>query len=342
MVRTAILFGGRGPEHEISLQSAATVLSHLPDLCHPLPIYITKDGAWQYYPLGSFQIANNALHSFVPPLPVSLSLEDGALTLGGEDSHPQAVLPLLHGTHGEDGRLAGFLETAGIPFIGCGTLSGAVSMDKAFAKAYLSHFGIPTVPWHRVCLDEPITEERLALVEGSISYPIFVKPAQGGSSLGASCARDREGLRAALSAAHRFDSVALCECCIEGREIEVAILDAATFTVSRPGEIDHRGFYDYRAKYENNGARLLIPAPIPAALAERARRLAERIFRLLGCRHLARVDFFCVGNDLYFNEINTLPGFTQTSMYPRLMADAGYPLPRLLDALIASADARGI
>ena len=340
MIRTAFLFGGRGAEHEVSLMSAASVLAHLPKSCYPIPIYITKGGEWQHYPFEGLSIVKNALHSKHIPQAVSLPLGgESALWAGGESLGADVIFPLLHGAEGEDGRVAGLLDVAGIPYVGCGTAAGAMGMNKALAKAYLSHFGIPVVPWHRVFASEPLTKERLALIEGEIPYPIFVKPTAGGSSLGASCARDREGLIAAIHAAAKYSDAVLCESCVHGREIEVAVLQTDAFTVSRPGEIVSDGFYDYEAKYLSQKTKLLIPAPIPAALAERARRLAARIFHLLGCRHLARVDFFAVDNDLYFNEINTMPGFTEASMYPRLLEDAGYPLPQLINALVESAHA---
>jgi D-alanine-D-alanine ligase len=241
------------------------------------------------------------------------------------------VFPIIHGTTGEDGALQGFLETLGVPYVGAGVTASAVGMDKAVFKALLRDAGIPTP--RAVVVRDPGEAARA----DALALPVFVKPANGGSSVGVTKVKRREDLGAAVAAALRYDERALVEEGVDARELECAVLGNDTPKASIPGEVvPGHEFYDYDDKYRDDKAQLRIPADVPPAVAEETRRLAVEVFRLCGVSGMARVDFFLErGTDrVLVNEINTLPGFTAISMYPKLWEASGLPLPRLLDELV--------
>lgn len=327
-LRIAVLFGGTGEEHDVSLDSAAHLLSCFPDGITPLSIGVTREGEW---------------HSCTPAdLPHrkgagDVTLARGTILSEGKDLHPDAIFPVLHGRGGEDGTVAGLLESLRIPFVGCDTAAGAIGMNKARAKALLPE--IPSLP-HLLFSPSELPHAPAEILR-SLGLPVFVKPNGGGSSIGATPVTRACDLPAALHRAAASGDV-LCEPLIAAREIEVGILETEEgILASRPGEVRKRdGFYDFTAKYQADTA-LAIPAEIPPDVAAEARAYALLAFRRLGCRDLARVDFFFTEEGrLSFNEINTMPGFTAGSMYPRLWEKEGYPLPDLLELLCRRAAGR--
>jgi D-alanine-D-alanine ligase len=255
------------------------------------------------------------------------------------------VFPVLHGPYGEDGTIQGMLEMLGLPYVGSGVLGSAAAMDKDVAKRLFVSAGLPVGPYLSLRQEEweRSPAKTAARIQKALRYPVFVKPANMGSSVGISKVRERAGLAAALREAFRFDDKLVIEQGLDAREIECAVLGNRDPRAAAPGEvIPGREFYDYAAKYADAGSRTLVPAPIPAPVARKVRELAVRAYQACGCEGLARVDFFLerrTGN-LYLNEINTMPGFTSISMYPMMWADAGLAFPALLDRLIALARER--
>ncbi len=331
----AVLMGGRSSEHDVSLASARAVIDALdPELFSVTPILISSEGGWS---VDGDPVA-------IVPGP------DGAARLtslaGGPERPVDVVFPVLHGPHGEDGTIQGALETAGVPYVGAGVAASAVAMDKALFKVFLSHAGIPT-PEHAVVTaaewqrDPDGVAERIA---GHPGYPAFCKPARLGSSVGISPVADAGGLAGALSLAFAHDGKALVERAIRGREVEVGVLDGPVPIASPVGEITFDGdWYDYATKYEPGRSRVQVPADLPAAVAERARELALRAFAAVDCAGLARIDFFVTDEgEVLLSELNTMPGFTPTSVYARLLEAGGVPygelVARLIDLGVARAD----
>jgi len=351
-IRLAVLFGGNSSEYEVSLNSAYSVLTNLnPETYEIIPIGITRRGLWTLYSGDPENIRDGSWCAREDELPrVTVDLTPGAHSLwvrqpGSETMHRlpvDVVFPVLHGAFGEDGRLQGMLSSAGIPFVGCGSASSAVCMDKALTKCVVRTTGIRqaeclVVRRREACGRE---EEVAAEAEEKLGYPMFVKPARAGSSVGVSKAKDRPQLLEALHVAFCEDEKILIEEAIVGKEIEVAVLEEdGQYTVSDCAEIVAGvEFYDYEAKYVSDTSSFHIPARLPADLRARVSRSAEIIFRALDCRTLSRVDFFVEEDGgIVFNEINTLPGFTSISMYPKLMMHEGMSYAVLLDRLIASA-----
>lgn len=268
------------------------------------------------------------------------------LAVGSNSDQPPAVFfPVLHGPHGEDGTIQGLLEMAGVPYVGCGVLASAVGMDKAVAKVLFAHAGLRVAPYTTVLRSrwEANPDAVLDEIEAGFAYPVFVKPANLGSSVGISKAKDREGLRQGLSLAARFDRKLLVEAGLDAREIEVAVLGNEEPFASIPGEIiPGHEFYDYEDKYFDDKSQLRIPAELTPEQAEEARRLAVLAFKAIDGAGMARVDFFLDRRtgEFYINEINTIPGFTRISMYPKLMEASGIPYPELVNRLIQLAIAR--
>jgi len=347
--RIAILFGGRSAEHEISVISARSVIDALdPERYEVVPIGVTKQGRWQLMPGGPPALTPGS-HEALPQVTersgheVALDQEPGSQTLVAEDGSRtpvDVVFPVMHGPHGEDGSIQGFLEMAGVPYVGAGVLASAVGMDKAVQKVLFRAAGIPVVE-HEV-VHEREWEEDPEVVEARaahLGYPQFVKPSTLGSSVGVTKVHEKGALPGALEEAFRYGRKALLERSVEGgREIEVAVLGNDDPVASVAGEIVPRGheFYSYEAKYlDEEGAELIIPAPIPAETQEEAQRLAVAGFLALDCAGLARVDFFLrQTGGLLVNEINTIPGFTQISMYPKLWEASGLSYPELIDRLV--------
>ena len=334
------------PEHEVSLRSAESVLNNLnPDKYNIVPVGITKEGDWFLYggtdysklPTGQWLQHEGNRRAAISPI-----RGQGLLSFEGDcvvREHLDVVFPVLHGENGEDGAMQGLLQLAGIPYVGPHVSASAVSMDKTLTKLVMDHVGIPQAKWQLVRNSE--LDHRMELIldqlEQKFCYPMFVKPAGTGSSVGVSKAADRETLKEALLSAGSFDEKILVEEFIHGREIEVAVMGNENPVASICGEIDSGAeFYDYDAKYVTDTSTAYIPARISEEVGEQVRELAVKAYTALGCQGLSRVDFFVTYEDerVVFNEINTLPGFTSISMYPKLFAASGIPYNELADELL--------
>jgi D-alanine-D-alanine ligase len=353
-VRVAVVFGGRSTEHAISCVSAGSVLAALdPAVYEVVPVGITPKGAWVITSGDpeTLRIAGRVLPSVetgtavvLPGDPTAGGLVvvepgEGPRVLHGVD----VVFPVLHGPYGEDGTIQGLLEMAGVPYVGSGVLGSAVAMDKEFTKKLLAAEGLPVGPYAVVRPGGSLPDAE----RDRLGLPVFVKPARGGSSIGISRVTDWADLPAALAAARAVDAKVLVEAAVPGREIELAVLeglDGAAPDVSVPAEIrllGGREWYDFEAKYLDDVSALEMPADLPAGVTARLRELAARAFTALDGAGLARVDFF-VGPDgeLTVNEVNTMPGFTPISVFPRAWAATGLDYPALLDRLISTALSR--
>jgi D-alanine-D-alanine ligase len=365
-LRVGVIYGGRSGEHEVSIASAAAVVANLDKQRYePIPIRIEKDGRWV--------IADR--------LPASSSaaevIEQGKLSAGqrlsrgGREAHLVAhpgeeqiltiergdrpsitglgldvVFPVLHGPYGEDGTVQGLLELANIPYVGAGVLASAVGMDKAVSKLVFVAKGLP-IAKYLVVLRQNWSEQpgRIsAAVASQLGYPVFVKPANLGSSVGISKAKSPSDLKTAIGVAGEYDRKIVIEAAVpNAREIEVAVLGNDHPEASVPGEvIPSREFYDYESKYLDDDSRVIIPADVPAKVAAEVQRLAIEVFLALDCAGMARVDFLmdAKSGKIYLNEINTIPGFTTISMYSKMWAASGVSYPQLLDKLIGLARAR--
>jgi D-alanine-D-alanine ligase len=346
-VRLVVLFGGQSAEHEVSCESAFHVLRAVDQDRYDLEVVgITREGDWV-----RADDAIAALHRGAGALPAATSGVDRleaagsaveplpAVTPAVGDDLPVVVLPLLHGTRGEDGTVQGMLELANVPFVGAGVLGSALCMDKLKTKDVLAAHGLPQVPW--IGLRDTQAGDVVRLVaDAGLRYPLFVKPANLGSSVGVSRAIDEDALVEATALAATYDEWIVVEESAHGREIEVAVLGNAEPRASVPGEIiPAHDFYDYDDKYLDGAAELVIPADLPPEVTEEVRRLAVHAFTTLRCDGLARVDFFYEADDrgLLINEVNTIPGFTPISMYPKLWAATGVPYDELIDELVGLA-----
>ncbi len=330
-----VLFGGRSAEHDVSCTSATHVLRAVdPSRYRITPIGIGRDGTWA---LASG--AAKALAEGPDELPDHLDTAGEQVTPAevlGDAGAPTVVLPILHGPMGEDGTVQGLLELADVAYVGAGVLGSALGMDKAMAKQVLAANGVAQA--RHVALREddltPSTPQRLA---DQFGLPLFVKPANMGSSIGVSKAKTVEAVRDAIAVALTYDQWVLVEEAVVGREIEVAVLGGRPPRVSVPGEIvPGAEFYDYADKYVDDGSQALIPAPLSAAESDEVRALAAQVFEVLRADGLARVDFFYEegGRGWLCNEINTMPGFTPISMYPKLWQATGLSYPALIDELV--------
>lgn len=351
-IRVAVIFGGRSGEHEVSLASARGVMAALdPEKYEVLPVGITREGQWLLAenPMrqltASQQMATPLLGTSPLELEAALVVDGplarrelGPATIGTAD----VVFPMLHGPFGEDGTIQGLLEIAGLPYVGSGVAGSAVGMDKILMKGLFATAGLPQLPFLAFSRHEweQQPERVLDRIEGRLSYPIFVKPANLGSSVGISKARSREALAEALTFAARYDRRLVVEQGLERpREIEVAILGNEEPQASIAGEIvpnEEYEFYDYQSKYSEGQAALLIPAPLSDEQLRTVQELAIRAFQAVDAAGLSRVDFLMERETgaLYLNELNTMPGFTPTSMYPKLWEASGLPYPRLLETLL--------
>jgi D-alanine-D-alanine ligase len=337
----AVVFGGRSVEHEVSLVSGRTVIEAAdPARYEVIPVLVDRDGRWYTGEAGDLVRPEREAPPDRRVLPPTDPTEPWLRAPGGEPASPplEVVFPLVHGTGGEDGSLQGLLETAGIPYVGPGVLASAVGMDKEVAKRLLDAAGLAVVPWERVGTDEwrLQREEVLQRLE-AFGLPAFVKPACGGSSVGIRRADTVRQLAAALDHAFDLDVKVVVEKAVDGREIECAVLGNRHPRSAGPGEIlPGNEFYDYEAKYGDAGSQVLIPAPLTDDLAEEARQLAARAFTVLELEGMARVDFLLErgSNRFFVSEVNTLPGFTAISLYPKAWEQAGLPLPDLVDRLV--------
>src|ERR1700730_16249271 len=340
-LRIGVLFGGRSGEHEVSLASAASIIRGLdPQKYEAVAIGITKEGHW-LIGAGAQKMLPEVLRDGQRVVMSADPTETALMTLDGS-SHGQkldVVFPVIHGTFGEDGTLQGLLELAGLPFVGAGVLGSAIGMDKDVAKRLMQVAGIPVVPWIAVQRADRERQEKeiRRAIEKKFKYPVFVKPATLGSSVGMTKVHSRAELAPALDLAAEFAMKILVERAVTAREIEVSVLGNHDPQASIPGEIvPHREFYDYAAKYLEEGTKLLIPADLKPAQVKKFQHLAVLAFRALELSGMARVDFFLgkVGGKVYLKEVNTIPGFTFTTMYPQLSEASGIPFPQLIDKLI--------
>ena len=345
-ISVCVLFGGVSPEHDVSLRSAESVLNNMDSEKYDIyPVGITKEGKWIYFSGTDYaMLPNGTWHSLPENCPAAISpVREQGLLLFRENAieavHLDVVFPVLHGENGEDGAVQGLMQLADIPCVGPGVAASAVSMDKTLTKLVIDHAKIPQARWHLVRGKglEGKLESAIRDIEGKFDYPVFVKPAGTGSSVGVSKASDREGLGKALMEAARYDSKILVEEFIRGREIEVAVMGNDSPMASVCGEIDSGAeFYDYEAKYITDTSVAYIPARISQETEEKVRDFAVKAYSALGCRGLSRVDFFVTYADdsIVLNEVNTLPGFTSISMYPKLFAASGISYGELIDSLL--------
>ena len=340
-LRVGVLFGGRSGEHEVSLASAASVIRGLdPDKYEPVPIGITKDGHWLIGE-GAAKMLPDILKSGRRVMLTADPTEAALVPLdrGAGAQRFDVIFPVMHGTFGEDGTIQGLLELADLPFVGAGVLGSAIGMDKDVAKRLCDSAGIPVVPWVTIQRWQWENEPQAVrtIIEEKFPYPVFVKPATLGSSVGMSKVHDAEELAPAMNLAAEYGMKILVEKAVTAREIEVSVLGNHDPQTSIPGEIvPHREFYDYTAKYLEDGTQLLIPADLKPPQIKRIQTLAVEAFRALELSGMARVDFFLEkkGGKLYLNEVNTIPGFTSISMYPKLWEASGISFRELIDKLI--------
>ncbi len=348
-VRVGVIFGGRSVEHEVSLVSARSILRNLdPARYEVIPIGITRQGKWVTSSDASRLLEDGLESDRIEPclLPGDPSagglVRPGTGPASGAVSALDVVFPVVHGGHGEDGTLQGLLELADIPYVGAGVMASAVGMDKDMMKRIFREAGLPVVAC-RILLRSEWEKRRPELLKelpGDLGYPCFVKPANTGSSVGITKAHDFREMENGLERAFRYDRKAVLEAAVDAREIECSVLGNDEPVASVPGEIvPCNEFYDYEAKYLDEGSRLIIPAEIPPEVSDRVRRIAVAAFRAVDGAGMARVDFFLERSTraLYLNELNTIPGFTPISMYPKLWEASGVPYAELLDRLIALA-----
>jgi D-alanine-D-alanine ligase len=345
LVRVMVVFGGRSGEHEVSLASARAIMQALQnDGRHEVvPVGITREGRWisSEDPMRELESASRRMvgtgvpgeHVSAPPAKAGEKIPEA---LGTVD----VVFPVLHGPYGEDGTIQGMLELAGIPYVGSGVLASAVGMDKLTMKKIFAHHDLPQVEWLGLTRKqwEEDGEGWVRRVESSLGYPVFVKPANLGSSVGIGKATDAGELRSALDEAAALDRRLIVEAGVDARELEVSVLGNERAEVSVPGEIlvKNNEFYDYEAKYAEGGMELVVPADIPEETIAELRRVARAAYEAIDAAGMARVDFFLerATGRLLLNEINTIPGFTSTSVYSRLWDASGLPYEDLLDRLI--------
>jgi D-alanine-D-alanine ligase len=317
--RVAVLLGGRSSEHEVSLASGASVAEGLRAAGHEVTeIEIGRDGVWRR----DGEPVTVALGSRLPDIDV--------------------VFPVLHGPFGEDGTVQGLLECLDMPYVGAGVLASALCMNKVLFKQLMAELGIPQVDYRAVDqLDFDADPGTVARTVAELGYPVFVKPARLGSSVGIAKVSEPAELAPALQTAFAHDSLAIVEAFVVAREVECSVLGNGDPIASEPGEIllaaGEGGWYDYEAKYTPGGMQLVVPAWLEPAVRDHVRELAVQAFVNAGCQGLARVDFFVVGSEVLVNELNTMPGFTQTSVFGSLFAASGIDYPELLDRLVALA-----
>jgi D-alanine-D-alanine ligase len=340
-LRVGVLFGGRSGEHEVSLASAASIIRGLdPQKYEAVPIGITKEGHWLIGE-GAQKMLPEVLRTGQRVVMSADPTESALMLLDGSPRGQKldVVFPVIHGTFGEDGTMQGLLELAGLPFVGAGVLGSAIGMDKDVAKKLMQVAGIPVVPWiavHRADWESDAKKIRRT-VEKKFKYPVFVKPATLGSSVGMTKVHSRAELGPALDLAAEFAMKIMVERAVSAREIEVSVLGNHDPRASIPGEIvPHREFYDYAAKYLEEGTQLLIPAKLTKSEVKKVQAMAVTAFRALELSGMARVDFFIEkrGGKIFLNEVNTIPGFTSISMYPKLWEANGIPFRELVTKLI--------
>ncbi|BCA86561.1 D-alanine--D-alanine ligase [Enterococcus saigonensis] len=335
-MKIVLLYGGRSAEHDVSILSAYSVLNAIYyDYYQVQLVFITKDGVWVKGPLLTEKPKNESVLNLTWDTKDATGEVISPSTIKEEDA---VVFPLLHGPNGEDGTIQGFLETIDMPYIGAGVLTSACGMDKIMTKYILQAAGIPQVPYVPVLknLWKENPKQIFEQCEGTLLYPMFIKPANMGSSVGISKAENREELQNALQEAYKYDTRAIVEQGIEAREIEVAILGNEDVRTTLAGEIvKDVAFYDYNSKYIDNQIVMQIPAEVTEDVQEKAQEFAKKAYIMLGGSGLSRCDFFLTNkNELFLNELNTMPGFTQYSMYPSLWEKMGLKYGDLIEELI--------
>jgi D-alanine-D-alanine ligase len=336
-----VIFGGRSGEHEVSLVSAASVIKALDGRKYDVvPVGITKDGRWfsSKGVLEDFKAGrapDDEHEAVILPEPGRRGLY---FIASGEFRPLDAVFPVLHGPYGEDGTVQGLFEMAGLPYVGAGVLGSSVGMDKILQKEIARQAGIPTADSVWFLSEEFLRNEKdiVTRIESSFKYPVFVKPSNSGSSVGISKSHDRKELVRHIKDAARYDRrVIVEEGIVRAREIEVSILGNDEPIASCAGEvIPSNEFYDYDAKYVDGKSRTVVPAELSKNVEKKVQEMAIKAFRMLDLCGMARVDFLVTDSEVYFNEVNTIPGFTSISMYPKLMEASGIPYPKLLDELV--------
>ena len=345
-----VLFGGMSSEHEVSRVSAGTFVDNLDRARYEvLTVGITREGRWLCTEATSAQMADGSWEELPGNMPCVISPDraDHGMILFTPDGrvekmHLDVVIPVLHGLWGEDGTVQGLLELAAIPYVGCGVLASSVCMDKAVANALFEANGVPHTKWvaaNRWEIEKDL-EGVCAGVEEKLGWPVFVKPANAGSSVGISKVSSQEELKAAIALALENDRKVVFEAFVDGQEVECAVIGSDPAVATRPGEIlAGAEFYTYDDKYKNGVSQTVIPAHLPEAKLDEVKTYAAMAYTALGCEGLARCDFFVEKDTgrVLINEINTLPGFTPISMYPKLMEHEGIPVPALIDRLIALA-----
>jgi D-alanine-D-alanine ligase len=333
MARVLLLFGGQSAEHEVSCASAVSIHDALEAAGHGvIPVGIDRSGEWL--------LADPSVRPFrAEGRTVQFALPAGILTVGEHIIHTDVAFPVLHGPKGEDGAVQGALEVAGIPYVGCDVRGSAVAMDKHLAKTIARAAGVDTAPWVTVRRSEWLSDPAAAAARcGSLRFPVFVKPVAQGSSIGIAKVDEPDALAGAMANAFRYDDSVVVEQGIDGREIEVAVLDGPRASV--PGEVVlMSGWYTYDAKYADQTSRFDAPADLPPERALEVARLAERVFSAIGLSGLARIDFFLEGSTgrFLFNEANTMPGFTSISGFPKMWEASGMSYPELCDHLVSAA-----
>ena len=337
--RIAIICGGKSSEHEISCVSANGVLNAIDrNKFEPVLIGITKSGKWLLLPDDSnFSIVNGALPT-VPESGIEVSITSLGLVAGGKQLAIDVAFPVLHGPYGEDGTIQGLFEMIGIKYVGSGVLASAVSMDKSYAKPIFASAGLS------VAAGIVVTSKNFEL-PSSLTFPLFVKPARSGSSRGTTKVKQKSDLASAVEHALSFDTKVIIEQAVVGKEIECAVLQAdGKITASEVGQISISSkfeFYDFQAKYLDNSMELIVPADLPAGVQSKIQQAAIAAFNAAGCEGLARVDFFySTQGEIIINEINTMPGFTPTSVYPKLIEKNGINYQELITKLITTAQTR--
>ena len=340
--RVAIICGGRSSEHEISCVSAGGVTAAIDrSLYEPILIGITRDGSWVLIPEGQQMAIKDGVLPEVPTDAPKVVADVSGFSVGGKSLNIDLVFPLLHGPYGEDGTIQGMLEIAGIPYVGSGVLASAVAMDKSFAKPIFASHGIKVADGITVTAELWKSDAAGVTSEAtSLTYPVFVKPARGGSSRGTHKVKSEGELAAALNDAFLYDSKVMIENAVVGSEIECAVLEIngeAKASVVGKIAIDSKfEFYDFEAKYLDGATTIELPAPIDEKIADQIRAQAIKAFKALDCRGLARVDFFLTpNNEIIINELNTMPGFTPTSVFPKMWAATGVGYTEIITALLS-------
>lgn len=349
-MKIGVIFGGDSPEYEVSCVSASSVMDHLdPNRYEVVKIGILKDGRWWIYTGSTESVASLAwetdTENLIPAVLSPCPAHHGMIVLNKAEKtyqimHLDCLFPVMHGKNGEDGVMQGLLELSGVPYIGCRTRSAAMTMDKAVTKILLENEGVLQTPWVKFTKCDFVSDPAAVLSScTALKTPLFVKPANAGSSKGISKVNDLENLSAAIEEALKIDDKIVVEQGVSGREVEIALLEVnGEILTSCCGEIcATTDFYDYDSKYHDQSTKLLIPAPLDENVQKKIAETAVKVFRALDCTGFSRADFFVAGDEVIFNEINAIPGFTSGSMYPKMFAESGIPYSSLLDILVDQA-----